>query len=170
MYGFDLSARTPPSYSSLVSVSAVSAMFGERRRMELLHLHGLGLNDSHCHAIAEALRVGHTSVGELSLKFNPAISAQGYSALLGLINRSNVVRTFRVDDKRWEAELNLVSDMNRDHGRLEYMTNGTFSSEGRRWQWLQKLASLPSSSDREDAKHINYIWYTLRENPEVVQT
>jgi hypothetical protein len=171
LYGFELSARTPPSHSSLVSTNAVGNLFGERRRMELLHLHGLGLNDSHCHAIAEAWRAGHTSVGELSFESNPAISAQGYSALLGLISRSNVVRTFRVDDKRWEAELNLVSEMNQEHGRLEYMTDGTFSSQESRWQWVQKLATMEGMEEEKlAAKHVNYIWYTLRENPEVLQT
>jgi hypothetical protein len=170
-YALELSARTPPSHSCLVTPNAVRALFGEERRLNFLHLHGLGLNNSHCDAIAEALQEGHTSVGRLSFESNPAISAQGFAALLGLINRANVIDRFFLDKKRWEAELNLVSVMNRKHGRLEYMMNGTFSSEERRWQWLQKLAAMEGTDEEEfAARHINYLWYTVRENPEVVQT
>jgi hypothetical protein len=52
------------------------------------------------------------------------------------------------------------------------MTNSAFSSEERRWQWLQKLATmeLMEGKDKLAARHINYIWYTLRKNPEVMQT
>jgi hypothetical protein len=42
------------------------------------------------------------------------------------------------------------------------MTDGTFSSEARRWQWLQKLASLPKPSNDDDVKDgdiIDYIMY-----------
>jgi hypothetical protein len=100
--------------------------------MEELHLYGLGLNDSHCLAIAEDFRASGSKVLGLSLRFNPAISDEGYGALLGLMNWVNVIFAFRVDDKTWEAKLNLVAEMNRDHGRLEYMTDGTYKSERRR--------------------------------------
>ena len=54
------------------------------------------------------------------------------------------------------------------------MMNGTFSSEESMCQWLQKLASMLLLEERYiekiAARHVNYIWYTLRENPEVMQT
>jgi hypothetical protein len=39
-------------------------------------------------------------------------SAQGSGALLTLINRVNTVYEFYVDDKPWEAKLDLVAEMN----------------------------------------------------------
>jgi hypothetical protein len=125
----ELSARTPPFHSSLVSPKAVRALLSASngRRLCYLNLHGLGLNDSHCRALQE----GHTSVDKLSLESNPAISAQGCGALLGLINRANVIDRIVLDDKRCEAVLNLVSKMNRDHKRLEFVMEGTYSSETR---------------------------------------
>jgi hypothetical protein len=83
-------------------------------------------------------------------------------------------RGFCVDDKAWEGTLNLVSEMNLEYGRLEYLTNGTFTSEERKWQWLKKVVNLPISGYEEeeewDAKHLNFIWYTLCQNPEMMQT
>jgi hypothetical protein len=66
--------------------------------------------------------------------------------LLNLMNRANVVGFgasggrwigFCVDDRAWEAKLNLVSEMNTCYGRLEYLTNGTFTSEEHKLQWLR---------------------------------
>ena len=64
----------------------------------------------------------------------------------------------------------MVSKMNRDHGRLEYMIDGAFTSEERRWQWLTRLAGLIPRNGFEDATVINYIWYELLEHPEFMQT
>jgi hypothetical protein len=174
---FGLSPRTPPSHSSLVSPKALRALVGKARTMRWLDLNGLGLNDSHCLAITDEWLASMHSVNVtgpdeqhyLNLTGNPAISAEGYSAFLSLLNRVSAV-PFNVDDKHWQAKLNLVSQMNRDYGRLEYMTNGTFTSERHRLQWLQKLANLPSSSDKEERKHANFIWYELLEHPEFMRT
>jgi hypothetical protein len=170
------STRMPPDDSSLVSPKALSALVSTVERMEELRLNCLGLNDSHCLVIRDVFlqsaywRPGGIWQDELNLMGNPDISDEGYSAFLSLINRVNSVRNFSVDDVDWEDKLNLVSQMNRDYGRLEYMTNGTFTSERHRLQWLQKLASLPSSSNEEDAEQVNFIWYELLEHPEFMRT
>jgi hypothetical protein len=157
-----------------------------------LLLNGLGLTDSHVLAIADGLSTPGTHVGTLELESNPGITAQGYGALLNLINRANVVGHdifgngcgFRVDDKAWADKLNLVSEMNLDYGRLEYMTNGTYTSAERRLQWLEKVTNLPIPHEVSlfitgftsftnkmlEAKYLNFIWYTLCENPEIMQT
>jgi hypothetical protein len=195
---FSLSAKTNSAHSTLVNPRALRALFVEGNRFRALHLCGLGLNDSHVFAIVDGLSTPGTRMDMLNLESNPAISARGYGALLNLINRANVMGNFRprvrrwdgfrVDDKAWKAELNLVSEMNLEHGRLEYLTNGTFTSEERRWQWLERVAVLPTSRDiaaydddlrdeadddlrdEADAKHVNFIWYTLRQDPEIMQT
>lgn len=179
---FELSARTHPAHSSLVSPNAVRAMLlNVDRHYQVIDfeysecsvsLCGLGLDDSHCLAIADVLQTVDTPhlVHILDLTGNPKISARGYGALLSLINRTNVIfGSLRVDNKTWEAELNLVIAMN-DHGRLEYMMNGTFTSERQRWQWLQKLASLPSMiAWVTDSKLVNFIWHELLQHPEFMQ-
>jgi hypothetical protein len=167
-----------------------------------------GLMDSHVLAIVDGLSTPGTSldyldadftvnphVTILNLESNPGITSQGYGALFNLVNRANVVgigrvnrfcrrrrRGLCVDDKTWEGELNLVSEMNSKFSRLEYLTNGTFTSEERRWQWLERAANLPRPYDWDEgqwddwgeehwnAEHLNFIWYTLRQNPQMMQT
>jgi hypothetical protein len=75
--------------------------------------------------------------------------------------------------------------MNSDYRRLKYLTDGTFTSKERACQFLEELADCISRqefSDRRsnvndneeekkkrDAKHVNFIWYTLCQNPEMMQ-
>jgi hypothetical protein len=53
------------------------------------------------------------------------------------------------------------------------MTNGTFTSEERRLKWLERVVNLPRpwNLDEEEwnAEHLNFIWYTLCKNPEMMQ-
>jgi hypothetical protein len=168
-----VSTRMLPFQSSLVSSKAVRYLFRAIRQRTLnsqVSLCGLGVDDSHCLAIAQELRTSTSLMGDLSLAGNAAISDQGYNALLGLINRVNAIEAFYFDNKAWEGKLNLVSEMNRRHGRLEYLTNGHFTSDRRRWKWLEKLASLSSWNEPDAAKRVNYLWYELLEHPEFRQT
>jgi hypothetical protein len=129
-------------------------------------------------------------LGCLNLGSNPGISAQGYGALFNHINVANVVgyfpcdfrgkwHGFCLDDKAWEGKLNLVAEMNSTCNRLEYMTNGTFTSEEHRLQWLENLVRKTRDigdfydghfSKELNTKYLNFIWYTLRQNPEMMQT
>jgi hypothetical protein len=188
-FKISISTKTRSVHSSLVSPRALRALIG-RRRYRLLILNGLGLNDSHVLAIVDGLSTCGTHLRELNLESNPGITAQGYGALLNLINWADVVGQvnvrkglwlgFIVDDKAWEGKLNLVAEMNSMYRRLEYLTNGTFTSEEYRLQWLERVANLPNAHERFprhsrdakkewDAKHLNFIWYTLRQNPEMMQ-
>jgi hypothetical protein len=174
-----------------------------------LGLRGLGLTDSHVLAIVDRLSTPGIHLGSLNLDSNPGITAQGYGALLNLINRANVISYYELpsgkscvclDDKAWEGKLNLVREMNWVYKRTEFLTNGSFSSEERRWQWLEWVVGLPTfyDEDEEDrgydeedssydegraiedeavwdrkidnATRINFIWYILRENPEMMRT
>jgi hypothetical protein len=184
---FSVSTKTRSIHSTLVSPRALRALFvdlfveGGKTRLSLC---GLGLTDSHVRVIVDGLSTPGIHLGHLNLESNPGITAQGYDAVFNLINRANVIGEFRrsldgwiafcVDDKAWEGKLNLVSEMNSQYGRLEYLTNGTFTSEERKWQWLERVAGLRSSDDeyqkeKKDLRHLNFIWYTLRENPEMMQ-
>jgi hypothetical protein len=168
---FSLSARTPPVNSSFITPEALRAMLVEQHRNELsLELCGLGLNDSHCMVIFDALQtIGDEILLTLNLESNPAISNVGYRAILhGMNQRNVVVPTFRLDDKKWESNLNLVSEMNSRHGRLQFMTNGTFSDERRRFEFLERLATPPLRR-YDDARQLSFIFYELCENPDMMQ-
>jgi hypothetical protein len=198
---FCVSTKTCSVHSSLVSPAALRALIYGGNRLTALHLRGLGLTDKHVDAIVNGLSIPGTHLNYLNLVSNPGITAQGYGALLNLMNRANVVGFgasggrwigFCVDDRAWEAKLNLVSEMNTCYGRLEYLTNGTFTSEEHKLQWLEMVAGLPFSNDddegddddeddeddedqkeedrkKSDAKLLNFIWYTLCQNPEMMQ-
>jgi hypothetical protein len=208
---FFVSTKTRSAHSTLVSPRALCALIVEEEYNRTLRLNGLGLTDSHVLAIVDGLSTPDTCLGYLNLESNPHITAQGYGALMNLINRDNAVgevfgshskarwRGFCLEDKAWEGKLNLVSEMNYRYHRLEYLTNGTFTSVERRWQWLESVVSLPGSdeydewyeddvhpvyyenadhvrscdedkNEEKDAKHLNFIWYTLCENPEMIPT
>jgi hypothetical protein len=179
---FSVSTKTRSVHSTLVSPTALRALLVERKNKHELSLRGLGLTDSHVLAIVDGLSTPGAYLFRLNLESNPGITAQGYGALFDLINRANIVgsfdylydvwRGFCVDEKAWEGKLNLASEMNSEYGRLEYLTNGTFTSAERRWQWLERAVGLPSSNlvdEDKRKKHLNFIWYTLRQNPEMMQ-
>jgi hypothetical protein len=184
---FSVLTKARSIHSTLVSPTALRALIVEGKQFYSLMLSDLGLTDSHVLAIVDGLSTPGTHLNKLNLESNPGITAQGYMALFNLINRTNVVghvsvrygewRGFRVHDKAWKGALNLVSEMNSEYRRLEYLTNGTFTSEESRSQWLERVVDLPSSNrvdederKKSDAKHLNFIWYTLRQNPEMMQT
>jgi hypothetical protein len=187
---FLVSTKTRSVHSTLVSPRALRALVVEGQGSQRLYLNHLGLNDSHILAIVDGLSTRGTHLSKLNLESNPGITAQGYGALLNLINGTNAVgsvylfSTWYGQDKKaweeakgWEDKIRLVSEMNLEYGRLEYLMNGTFTSEEHRWQWLERVANLPSSDKHSDyaqkkwdAKHLNFIWYTLCQNPEMMQT
>jgi hypothetical protein len=180
---FCASAKTHSVHSTLVSPTALRALFVERKDNYDLSLRGLGLTDSHVLAIVGSLSTGGTHLSTLKLESNPGITAQGYGALFNVINQANVIDHVSlckwderdescVDEKSWEAKIRLVSGMNSKYDRLEYMTNGIFTSEECRLQWLERVADLKSRYDWDeeewDAEHLNFIWYTLCQNPEMM--
>jgi hypothetical protein len=178
---FRVSTKAHSIHLTLVSPRPLRALFVKRTVFQTLSLRGLGLTDSHVLAIVDGLSTPGIHLDYLNLECNPGITAQGYDALFNFINRADVVDygifnkayRFSVDDKAWEGKLNLVSEMNSRYHHREYLTNCTFTSEERRWQWLERVTELPNPY-RElckewDAKHLNFIWYTLCQNPEMIQ-
>jgi hypothetical protein len=172
---FSVSTKMRSVHSSLVSPRVLRALFVEGERFRSLSLRSLGLTDNHVLAIVDGLSTRGTHLRTLNLESNPGITARGYGALLNLINQTEVIGyvkrcRFCVDNKVWQGKLNLVSDMNSKYRRLEYLTNGTFTSEKRKWQWLERVVNLRIEKNKEwDPKHLNFIWYTLRQNPEMMQ-
>jgi hypothetical protein len=195
LHTFGVLTKTRSVNSMLVSPTALRSLFVEGKQFRKLWLSGLGLTDSHVLAIVDWLSTPDSHVDSLILESNPGITAQGYGALLNLINRTNVIGNVRgrfglwsglhVHDKAWEGKLCLEAEMNTKYCRLEYLTNGTFTSEERRWQWLERVVNLripdpppnvygkeqkeKEQKKKNEAKLLNFIWYTLRQSPEMMQ-
>jgi hypothetical protein len=161
--------------ASIVSPEALGAFFAEEQiempSYAFLRFRHLGLNDNHCEVIAQELaRDDAREVDELDLSFNPSIGQQGYVALLGLLNRTFDIINVRVDDHKWKKTFDLVIFMNLDHQRSCFLENGVFPSKA---MWLNFLAELTSTHYydwSEQAQKLNAIWYTLREDPDLICT
>jgi hypothetical protein len=161
-----------PSGVSVVSPAAFGAFFVERRMRHYYHyLNSLGLNVNHCEAMVHELARDAASLSPISvigLTGNPSIGQHGNEALLGLLNRRFDILVVVVDDQSWSATFELVTFMNIDFHRGRFLKNGVFPSKA---MWVNFLAGL-ASTDRYDyeAKRLNAIWYTLREDPDLICT
>jgi hypothetical protein len=163
--------------ASVVSPEALETLFAEEpiegpRSKRTFRLRNLGLNCNHCEVIAQELGRGDAllrPIEELDLTGNPSIGQQGYAALLGLLNRRFNIGGVRADDQNWKSTFALVIFMNLEGQRGRFMENGVFPSKA---MWVNFLAGL--STDRycysTEAKQLNAIWYTLRENPDLICT
>jgi hypothetical protein len=164
-----------PSGASVVSPEALGAFFAEvpsemPRSSTLFHLNNLGLNDSHCEAMAQELARDDPLLRPigLDLKGNPSIGQQGYEALLGLLNRRFDIGVIEVDDNNWKKTFDMVVHMNRKYYRGHFMKNGVFPSKA---IWMKFLAKLASTDlYYYEAQRLNAIWYTLREDPDLIYT
>jgi hypothetical protein len=129
--------------------------------MNSLSLSGLGLTGRHILAVVDGLSTPGNTFGCLYLDCNPGITAQGYGALFNLVHWNNAYNGcnswygLRVYNKAWQRKLNLVIKVNLRYNRLEYLTNGSFSSEERRWKLQEWVMNLPSdrSYDEEDSSY-----------------
>jgi hypothetical protein len=171
------SIKNPVNGSSLITVQALrlflqSAVDFNGEDQRCLHLINLGLGDEHCKAIAELL-VKHDgapegALGQLRLEGNPAIGHDGCEAILGLLNREHWIGAVSVDNDIWQAKFDLVVEMNRKHGRGEYLRDGVFESQEDWLNCLERLAGVGENDETDDARRLNFLWYTLLEKPEYV--
>jgi hypothetical protein len=71
-----------------------------------------------------------------------------------------------VDDQNWKTTFAFVISMNNAFHRGYFLKNGVFPSKA---TWVNFLAKL-ASSDRyyNEAGQLNAIWYTLREDPDLI--
>jgi hypothetical protein len=109
-------------------------------------------------------------IGLLDLTGNPSIGQQGYEALLRLLSRRFNIGAVRVDDQIWKQTLKLVVFMNRACHRGRFLKNGVFPSKAMWVKFLAKLASTERYWNSNEAKQLNAIWYTLREDPDLICT
>jgi hypothetical protein len=176
LYCFRLSCVEAPSDgASFVSPEAVGAFFAEVPseipRSIFLHLNYLGLNDSHCEAMAQALARDDAvlrPIKILNLTGNPSIGQQGYVALLGLLNRRFDIGDVLVDDLNWKSIFDMMRFMNQSCHRGHFMKNGVFPSKAMWVNFLAEIVSVYSYWNAEQS--LNAVWYTLREDPDLICT
>jgi hypothetical protein len=161
--------------TSVVSPEALGAFFVEEPLGMLrgnFFLNNLGLNDNHCKVMAQELvrvDVFLRPIKMLGLTGNPSIGQLGYEALLGLLNRRFDIGAVVVNDQSWESTFNLVILMNVRYRRGHFLENGVFASKA---MWVDFLAELASFRHFgwSEAQKLNAIWYTLREDPDLICT
>jgi len=70
------------------------------------------------------------------------------------------------DDPSWAATFDLVRPLNNLHRRLEYKDErGRFVNPQLWMDWFQVLSNLPWI---DETRKLNYIWFTLLEQPEMI--
>jgi hypothetical protein len=176
LYSLTLSCvAAESSGASAVSPEALGAFFSEES-IEMpgrtsLHLNNLGLNDNHCAVMAQELTRADAllrPILKLGLTDNPSIGQPGYEALLGLLNRRVNIGTVIVDDENWQTTFDLVISMNFEHHRGRFLENGVFPSKEMLVDFLVELASTDHYWSQ--AQKLDAIWYTLREDPDLIYT
>jgi hypothetical protein len=171
--GYDAaSIHGPP----LVTVEALRAYLvanvqfnGQASRS--LTLEGLGLNDEHCQAIVEHFAMYNSNSNRmlhaLWLRNNPDIGHEGYAVLLGLLNQHHAtLQSVKVDDKSLQATFDFVVRMNTEFRRGQFLRDGVFSCREKWMEWMEYLReAAPAENERERARNVNFLFYSLLENP-----
>lgn len=158
---------------ALVSTATLETLFATKPKWWRLNLDGMQLRNDHVHVIARALRTNDTCrVNDLlSLQDNPQISPAGLHTLYTTCLNKQRMGLVLSDDATWVATMDLVRPLNNLHRRLEYkeMTDQdglVYVSKARWIDWLVALDNLPWLDDR---RKLNYVWFTLLDQPTALQ-
>jgi hypothetical protein len=153
--------------SPMVSTLALQELLLPKQKWWRLGLDNLGLGDEHCAVIADMFaRNEKCKAGDLlSLKSNPKITHVGYKQMFNVFYNKGRMGLIKVDDAHWVAEFDLVRSMNNLHGRLDVVANGNITSKE---EWIAWVSQLGSRGWEPDSKKLNYMWFSLREHPEMV--
>ena len=155
---------TPP----LVTPTALQTMLTTKPKWWRLAMDGLGLDDRHVKILSTALKASDTCKMNdlLSLQDNPGITADGLQTLYTVCINKQRMGLVLSDDAMWVATMDLVRPLNNLHRRLEYRTtDGQYVNRERWIEWLAVQANLPWIGD---ARKVNYLWFTLLEQPGLV--
>lgn len=157
---------TSSSSLTLLTTTCLAKAMESKPKWWRLGFDGLGLHDSHCQVIAQAMSNQSCKAGDLlSLTRNPAITQEGFQKLFSILFQKQRMGLVKVDDQTWQANFDLVRSMNNLHGRLTFFEGGIYASRIRWIEWLAQLSKI----NWEDEKHIqNYLWFTILERPDFV--
>jgi hypothetical protein len=146
--------------ASVVSpAEALGAFFAEepvRMPRCSLFLNNLGLNGSHCEAMAQELGKYDSlssQIDMLDLSRNTSIGQKGYAALLELLNRGFNIGFLKVDNQKLKSTFDMVVHMNLHQQRGRFLEKGIFQSKdvwvnflaGQHWpllEWKQMMKMM----------------------------
>ena len=162
--GTTVAASIPP----LISPEAWQLLLTQKPKWWRLAMDGLGLDDRHAHVLADALRGSpQCKMGDLlSLQRNPRMT--DLDTLMRVCFCKQRMGEVSVDDHRWVETFHLVRSMNNLHNRLAYVMpeSGGYLSRNR---WIEWLAVLGNIGWQDEAHRVNYLWFTLLEQPNFVK-
>ncbi len=160
----------PMNIPPLVSHAALQDLLQVKPKWWRMALDGMGLDDGHTQILGSALKKSPDCKMNdiLSLRNNPKITSKGLSSLYNVCLNKQRMGLVQSDDQGWVATFDLVRPLNNLHRRLEYKNaEGRFVDPQRWMEWFQVLSDLPWI---DDTRKLNYIWFTLCEQPEMIQS
>ena len=165
-----LSSQDPIHLPPLVSHRALQHLLQVKPKWWRMALDGMGLDDGHLQILGNALKQSlDCKMNDLlSVRENPKITSKGLSSLYNVCLNKQRMGLVHSDDPSWVATFDLVRPLNNLHRRLEYKdAEGRFTDPQRWLEWFQVLSNLPWI---DETRKLNYIWFTLLEQPEMIQS
>jgi hypothetical protein len=161
------STASPPP---LISPSAMEHLLSVKPKWWRMALDGMALDDRHLQIIGSALKESKDCKMNdlLSIQDNPKVTPKGLHALYTVCVNKQRMGLVLSDDPSWVATFDLVRPLNNLHRRLEYIKedgSGGYVSRDRWIEWLAVVGNLPWI---EEARKVNYLWFALLEQPELL--
>ena len=157
------------SLPPLISPTALENMISIKPKWWRMAIDGMSLDDRHLSIIGSALKGNKDCKMNdlLSLQYNPKVTPKGLHALYTICMSKQRMGLVLSDDASWVATFDLVRPLNNLHRRLEYIKEdgGGYRSRNSWIEWLSVVGNLPWIGD---ARKVNYIWFALLEQPELV--
>ena len=159
--------RMPP----LVSTQGILHLLQFKLTWLNLTLDGMGLQDAHVQVLGSQLVTSKVCPvqKELSLRNNPNLSKSALSSIYFslFINKPGMGRA-KSDDANLNALIDLVYPLNECLRRLENKDDkGNFASVDK---WLAWFDLLASTRLKDEARELNYIWFSVMEEPTMIAT
>lgn len=156
----------------LISSAALEHLLSIKPKWWRMALDGMALDDRHLHIIGAALKEKKDCKMNdmLSLQDNPKVTPKGLQALYTVCLAKQRMGLVLSDDPSWTATFDLVRPLNNLHRRLEYIKedgSGGYRSKDKWIEWLVVLNTLPWIGE---ARKLNYMWFALLEQPELIDT
>ena len=156
--------------SPLVSSQALLKLLQDKPALRRLTLDGMGLKDAHLQVLGSQLVASKDCRVHvlLSLRNNASVSSEALAQIYHICINKHHMGLVKSDDNNLMALVELVQPLNKLHRRLEYKDDqGNWTNADQWLAWLQVLSTL---SIEDEARKLNYIWFTLLEDPVMIAT
>ena len=153
----------------MISVATLDHLLQVKPKWWRMTLEGLGLTNAHLEVIGRHLQASNNCKMNdlLSVQHNPSITppclTRFYFQVCINKHRMGLVLC---DDASLNALVDLVRPLNNLHRRLEYKNDqGQFDDIAKWMDWIMTLSNVPWI---DEARRVNYIWFTLLEQPTMI--